>query len=42
VLPPTIEEFLPGEIPGPDDNFNPPPWLMQAVEEVAAADVPTP
>jgi hypothetical protein len=41
-LPCSIDEFLPGEIPGPDDNFVPPPWLMEAVLEVAATTVPAP
>ena len=27
---------------GPDDSFTPPAWLMQAIEEVAASEVPAP
>jgi hypothetical protein len=39
---PPIEEFLPSKIPGPDDKFVPPAWLMRAVEEVLASDPPAP
>jgi hypothetical protein len=41
-LPDSIDEFLPSVIPGPDDSFVPPAWLMQAIEEVAASEVVTP
>ena len=41
-LPATIEEFSLSVIPGPDDSFIPPPWLMQAIEEVAVSTVPAP
>jgi hypothetical protein len=41
-LPEAIDDFIWKPIPGPDDNFTPPAWLMRAVEEVAAAEVPTP
>jgi len=41
-LPESIDEFLPNVIPGPDDNFVPPAWLMQAIEEVASTEVQTP
>jgi hypothetical protein len=41
-LPETINEFLPNVITGPDDSFVPPAWLMQAIEQVAASEVPTP
>lgn len=41
-LPRSIDEFLPSAIPGPDDNFVPPAWLMEAIEEVAAAEAPAP
>ena len=39
---PKIDEFLPNTIPGPDDAFIPPPWLMEAIEEVAKAKAPIP
>jgi hypothetical protein len=41
-LPATINEFLPNVVTGPDDSFVPPAWLMQAIEQVAASEVPTP
>jgi hypothetical protein len=41
-LPESIDEFLPSVIPGPDDSFVPPAWLMQAIEEVAKSEAPTP
>jgi hypothetical protein len=41
-LPATIDEFLPNKIPGPDDSFTPPAWLMRAIEEVMVTDVPIP
>jgi hypothetical protein len=41
-LPGSVDEFLPNVIRSPDDSFIPPPWLMSAIEEVAAATVPTP
>jgi hypothetical protein len=41
-LPESIDEFLPNVIPGPDDSFVPPAWLMKAVQEVAASEVQTP
>jgi hypothetical protein len=41
-LPDSIDEFLPNVIPGPDDSFVPPAWLMKAIEEVAASEVQTP
>ena len=41
-LPETIYEFLPSVIPGPDDSFVPPAWLMKAIEEVAKSKVATP
>ena len=41
-LPATIDEFFFSVIPGPDDSFVPPAWLMQAIETVAASEVPTP
>jgi hypothetical protein len=41
-LPSTIDEFLPSKIPGPDDAFIPPEWLMEAIEEVAKAEAPAP
>jgi hypothetical protein len=33
-LPNKMEEFLPNTIPGPNDRFTPPTWLMKAIEEV--------
>jgi hypothetical protein len=42
-LPATIDDFLPSIVPGPDDSFVPPAWLMEAsIEEVANSTVPTP
>lgn len=41
-LPATIDQFLSNVVTGPDDSFVPPAWLMQATEEVAASDAPTP
>ena len=41
-LPETIDEFLPRAIPGPDDSFVPPTWLMKAIKEVAESKVVTP
>jgi hypothetical protein len=41
-LPATIDEFLPNKIPGPDDSFVPPAWLMQAIEEVLETEAPIP
>ena len=41
-LPETIDEFLPSAIPGPDDSFVPPAWLMKAIKEVAKSKVVTP
>jgi hypothetical protein len=41
-LPKSIDDFLPSVIPGPDDNFDPPAWLMQATEDVAATAAVTP
>jgi hypothetical protein len=41
-LPESIDEFLPSVVPGPDDSFVPPAWLMQATEEVAESVAPTP
>jgi hypothetical protein len=41
-LPPTPAEFLPNKIPGPDDSFTPPAWLMGAIEEVMVAEVQIP
>jgi hypothetical protein len=41
-LPATIYEFLPNTVPGPNDNFVPPAWLMQATEEIAVSEAPTP
>jgi hypothetical protein len=33
-LPASANDFLPNTIPGPDDNFTPPAWLMKAIKEV--------
>jgi hypothetical protein len=41
-LPMTVDEFLPSKIPGPDDAFRPPAWLMEAVKSVATAKAPVP
>jgi hypothetical protein len=41
-LPCSVDAFLPNTIPGPDDTFIPPPWLMKAVSEVATTEVPIP
>ena len=41
-LPDSIDEFLPSAIPGPDNCFEPPAWLMQATEEIALSEVQTP
>ena len=41
-LPFDITEFLPNTIPGPDDAFTPPDWLMDAIEAVANAAAPAP
>jgi hypothetical protein len=41
-LPESIDEFLPNVVPGPDDSFVPPAWLMQEIEEVAESVAPTP
>jgi hypothetical protein len=41
-LPESIDEFLPNVVPGPDDSFVPPAWLMQAMEEAAELVAPTP
>ena len=41
-LPQSIDEFLPDVLPGPDDGFVPPAWLMQAIEEVAASETRPP
>jgi len=35
---PPIEEFLPSNIPGPDDHFVPPAWLMEAIQEALESD----
>jgi hypothetical protein len=37
-----IDEFLPNTIPGPDDGFTLPDWLMEAIEAVAKAKAPAP
>jgi hypothetical protein len=39
-LPFDIDEFLPNAIPGPDDSFTPPDWLMEAIEAVAKTKAP--
>jgi hypothetical protein len=41
-LPESIDDFLPSVVPGPDDSFDPPAWLMQAIEEVAGTAAVTP
>jgi hypothetical protein len=41
-LPKTADEFLPNKIPGPDDTFTPPDWLMEAIEIVFKAKEPVP
>ena len=41
-LPAEASEFLPDPIPGPDDGFIPPAWLMEAIQEVVEAEVPVP
>jgi hypothetical protein len=41
-LPATMNEFLPNTIPGPDDNFSPSPWLMEAIKLVMASEVQMP
>jgi hypothetical protein len=41
-LPETADEFLPNTIPGPDDAFTPPPWLMEAIKSVASDTAPAP
>jgi hypothetical protein len=41
-LPATADEFLPETIPGPDDAFTPPAWLMLAIEEVMLSKMPIP
>ncbi len=41
-LPESIDDFLPNVMPGPDDSFEPPAWLMKAIEEVAATAALTP
>ena len=39
-LPMTVDEFLPNKVPGPDDAFKAPAWLIEAIESVATAEVP--
>jgi hypothetical protein len=41
-LPESIDDFLPSVVPGPVDSFDPPAWLMQAIEDVAATAAVTP
>jgi hypothetical protein len=41
-LPTNIDDFLPSAIPGPDDSFTPPAWLMEAIEEVMNSTAPIP
>ena len=41
-LPETANDFLPNTIPGPDDNFTPPAWLMIAIKEVLQSETPIP
>ena len=31
-LPESVDKFLSSVVPGPDDSFDPPTWLMQATE----------
>jgi hypothetical protein len=40
--PSSIDKFLPDKVPGPDDAFTPPAWLMEAVEEIAKTEAPAP
>jgi hypothetical protein len=41
-LPFDIDEFLPNAIPGHDDLFTPPAWLMEAIKAVAKTKAPAP
>jgi hypothetical protein len=41
-MPSNIDKFLPDKVPGPDDAFTPPAWLMEAVEEIANTEAPAP
>ena len=41
-LPFDVNEFLPNTIPGPDDAFMPPDWLMDQIAAVANAKAPAP
>jgi hypothetical protein len=41
-LPKTEDKFLPNKIPGPDDAFTPPKWLMEAIEIITRAKPPVP
>jgi hypothetical protein len=41
-LPISADAFLPNRIPGPDDAFTPPEWLIQAIKSVANANTPAP
>jgi hypothetical protein len=41
-LPATANDFLPTTIPGPDDSFIPPAWLMTAIKDVLRSSSPVP
>jgi hypothetical protein len=40
--PPSLDDVFNELVEGPDDDFEPPPWLLQAIREVAGTTVQTP
>jgi hypothetical protein len=41
-LPTSLDDVFDQLVEGPDDDFEPPPWLLQAIQEVAATTVQPP
>jgi hypothetical protein len=41
-LPPSLDDVFNETVEGPDDAFKPPPWLLEAIQEVASAPAPPP
>ena len=41
-LPSSASEIFHSVVPGPDDYFTPPPWLLQAITNIASLPVDTP
>ena len=41
-LHPDPASFFPDPVKGPDDAFDPPPWLLAEIKKIADTPVPTP